>query len=186
MDIFMLFSQSFTRVWFFWKSRLQHKFTWWLQVLWKFRILLKFSEFLEIFEILKFHENFEFFWNFWKISEFSLIDDAVRVFRINLKLLCNLVAELKFRGNDSHCRSMVLKTMDCSIVKQLEKEKYSNFNVENFVVMFIYWGPIINVIPRFWLGIKYYSLMFSWQVEFWVAKQVLLTFQGSRAVTENQ
>jgi hypothetical protein len=31
-----------------------------------------------------------------------------------------------------------LKTMDGSIVKQLEKEKNSNFNVENFVVMFIY------------------------------------------------
>jgi hypothetical protein len=28
--------------------------------------------------------------------------------------------------------------MDRSIVKQLEKEKNSNFNVENFVVMFIY------------------------------------------------
>jgi hypothetical protein len=133
--------------------------------------------------------NFKISWKFWiflKISEFSLIDDAVRVFRIKIKLLCNPVAELIFRENDSHCRSMVLKTMDCSIVKQLEKEKYSNFNVENFVVMFIYWGPIINVIPRFWLGIKYYSLMFSWQVEFWLAKQILLTFQGSRAVTENQ
>ena len=33
--------------------------------------------------------------------------------------------------------------MDRSIVKQLEKEKNSNFNVENFVVMFIYWGTII-------------------------------------------
>jgi hypothetical protein len=75
------------------------------------------------------------FWNFLKISEFSLIDDAVRVLRINIKLLCNPFAELKFRENDSHCRSILLKTMDCSIVKQLEKEKYSNFNVENFVVM---------------------------------------------------
>jgi hypothetical protein len=50
-----------------------------------------------IFEIF---EKFEIFGNFWKISEFSLIDDEVRVFRINIKLLCNLVAELKFRGND--------------------------------------------------------------------------------------
>jgi hypothetical protein len=49
-----------------------------------------------------------------------------------------IVAELKIRENNSHCRSIVLKTMDCSIVKQLEKEKNSNFNVENFVVMFIY------------------------------------------------
>ena len=40
-------------------------------------------------------------------------------------------------------RSIVLKTMDRSIVKQLEKEKNSNFNVENFVVMFIYWGTIM-------------------------------------------
>jgi hypothetical protein len=73
-----------------------------------------------------------------KISEFSLIDDEVRVFRINIKLLSNLVAELKIRENDSHCWSIVLKTMDRSIVKQLEKEKNSNFNVENFVVMLIY------------------------------------------------
>ncbi len=36
--------------------------------------------------------------------------------------------------------------MDRSMVKQLEKEKNSNFNVENCVVMFIYWGTIINVI----------------------------------------
>jgi hypothetical protein len=84
--------------------------------------------FFEIFEILK----------FFKISEFSLIDDEVRVFRINIKLLSNLVAELKIRENDSHCWSIVLKTMDRSIVKQLEKEKNSNFNVENFVVMLIY------------------------------------------------
>jgi hypothetical protein len=83
---------------------------------------------LNIFEILKFCE----------ISEFSLIDDEVRVFRINIKLLSNPVAEQKIRENDSHCRSIVLKTMDRSIVKQLEKEKNSNFNVENVVVMLIY------------------------------------------------
>ena len=29
--------------------------------------------------------------------------------------------KLKIRENDSHCRSIVLKTMDRSIVKQLEK-----------------------------------------------------------------
>ena len=100
-------------------------------------------KFFEIFEILKFCENFQFlflileFGNFRKISEFSLIDDEVRVFRINIKLLYNPVAELKIRENDSHCRSIVLKTMDRSIVK-LEKENNSNFNVENSVVMFIY------------------------------------------------
>jgi hypothetical protein len=118
------FPQSFIRVWFFWESRLQHKCTWWLQVLWKFWIFLK-------------------FWNLFKISEFSLIDDEVQVFRINIKLSSNPVAELKFRENDSHCRSIVL------IVKQLEKEKNSNFKVENFVVMFIYWGTIIIDIISF-------------------------------------
>jgi hypothetical protein len=90
---------------------------------------------------MKFYENWKF-WNFLKISEFSLINEEVRVSRINIKLLSNPVAELKIRVNDSHCRSIVIKTMDRSIVKQLEKEKNSNFNVENFVVMFIYWGTI--------------------------------------------
>ena len=52
------------------------------------------------------------------------------------KLLSNPVSELKIRENDSHCRSIVLKTIDRSIVKQLEKEKNNNFNVENLVVMF--------------------------------------------------
>jgi hypothetical protein len=36
--------------------------------------------------------------------------------------------------------------MDRSIVKQLEKEKNSYFNVENFVVMFIYW----TIIYTYW------------------------------------
>ena len=46
----------------------------------------------EIFEI------YWKFWNlmkFWKISEFSLKDDEVQVFRINIKLLSNPVVELK-------------------------------------------------------------------------------------------
>jgi hypothetical protein len=34
--VVMLFPQSFIRVWFLSESRLQHKCTWWLQVLWKF------------------------------------------------------------------------------------------------------------------------------------------------------
>ena len=89
-------------------------------------------------QLLIFFLKFLKFCNFLKNSEFSLIDDEVRVFRINIKLLSNPVAELKIRENDSQCRSIVLKTMDRSIVKQLEKEKNSNFNVENFVVMFIY------------------------------------------------
>jgi hypothetical protein len=45
---------------------------------------------------------------------------------------------IKISENDSHCQSIVLKTMDGSIVKQMEKETNSNFIVENFVVMFIY------------------------------------------------
>jgi hypothetical protein len=64
----------------------------------------------------------EIFRNFWKISAFSLIDE-VRVFRMNIKLLSNLVT-LPFHS---------LKNYGL-----LEKEKNSNFNVENFVVMFIY------------------------------------------------
>jgi hypothetical protein len=115
--------------------------------------MLFFNIFFGNFRILKFLENFEILWNFMKtlffllfFFYFSLIDDEVRRFRINIKLLSNPVAELKIRENDSHCRSIVLKTMDRSIVKQLEKEKNSYFNVENFVVMFIYWGTIIVLI----------------------------------------
>ena len=120
-------------------------------------LILEFWNIFENFEILwnlMKTEIFEILWKFWnfkKNSEFSLIDDEVRVFRINIKLLSKPVAELKVRENDSHCRSIVLKTMDRSIVKQLEKEKNSNFNVENFVVMFIYWGTInvVNIILGF-------------------------------------
>ena len=175
----MLFPQSFIRVWFFWESRLQ-QCTWWLQVLWKFcenfEILNFRNVFFFYFRILKFYEILwklkflEFFWKFWnfltflkfwdflKISEFSLIDDEVQVFRINIKLLSNPVAELKISENDSHCQAIVLKTMDRSIVKQLEKEKNSNFNVENFVGMFIDWGTIIvNVLSciQMWTNIFY-------------------------------
>ena len=119
-------------------------------------------------------EMFLIFWKFWnflnfrnfefflKISEFSLIDDEVQVFRINIKLLFNPVAELKIRENDSHCRSIVLKTMDRSIVKQLEKEKNSNFNVEHFAVMFIYWGTINEVIVSVEMFLRYSIKISSW------------------------
>ena len=89
------------------------------EILWKLK-------FLKIFEILwKFWIFLKFVkcWNFLKISEFSLIDDEVQVFWLNTKLLSNPVAILKILENDSYCRSIVLKTMDRSIVKQLEKEK---------------------------------------------------------------
>jgi hypothetical protein len=115
--------------------------------------ILKFLKFLFLileFEICWKFWNFWNVWNFVKISEFSLIDNEVRVFRINIKLLSDPVAELKIHENDSHCRSIVLKTMDRSIVKQLEKGKNSNFNVENFVVMLIYWGTIKRYMDRDW------------------------------------
>ena len=76
----MLFPQSFIRVWFFWESRLQHKCTWWLQVLWKFRIFLKFLKFWN-FEILWKFWNFEL-WNFYffyfKILNFFEYDTVAR------------------------------------------------------------------------------------------------------------
>ena len=56
----------------------------------------------------------------------------------SLMNILNVFEILKFFENDSQCRSIVLKTMDRSIVKQPEKEKNSNFNVEHFVVMLIY------------------------------------------------
>ena len=60
-------------------------------------------KFVKILWKLNFFENFEILWKFWiclKISEFSLIDDEVQVFRINIKLLSYPVAELKIREND--------------------------------------------------------------------------------------
>ena len=41
----------------------------------------------------------------------------------------------------------------------LEKEKNSNFNVENFVVMFIYWGTINNT--KYTLNVTFQSY-FPW------------------------
>ena len=72
-----------------WESRLQHKCTWWLQVLWKFwifwnfwnfKILSKFwnfelSNFLFFFyfRIFKFLENFKILWNFMKTEIFEIL-----------------------------------------------------------------------------------------------------------------
>jgi hypothetical protein len=55
------------------------------------------------------------------VSEFSLIDDEVQVYRINIKLLSNPVTELKICENDSHCRSIVFSTIDCSTTGKGEK-----------------------------------------------------------------
>jgi hypothetical protein len=42
-------------------------------------------------------------------------------------------------GTVRHQKNIIWnEASDRSIVKQLEKEKNNNFNVENFVVMFIY------------------------------------------------
>jgi hypothetical protein len=57
-------------------------------------------------EILKSCEHFEFFWKFFKnFSEFSLIADEVRVFRINIKLLSNPDTALKFSETVGRYRS---------------------------------------------------------------------------------
>jgi hypothetical protein len=85
---FLKFWIFFFKFWNFMKPKILKKF-------WKI------LNFFEIFEILKKKLKF--------ISEFSLIDDEVQVFRINIKLLSNPVAELKIRENDSHCRSSLLK-----------------------------------------------------------------------------
>ena len=72
----MLFPQSFIRVWFFWESRLQHQFTWWLQVLWTFWIFLKFCKNFEfLFLILEFWNLLKiliFFWKFWNFFNFII------------------------------------------------------------------------------------------------------------------
>jgi hypothetical protein len=57
-------------------------------------------------EILKSCEHFDFFWIFFKIfSEFSLIADEVRVFRINIKLLSTPDTALKFSETVGRYRS---------------------------------------------------------------------------------
>jgi hypothetical protein len=99
---------------------------------WIFFLILKFYEILWKLKFFKFVVNFRVFVNRrWSPSVPNKYKTFIQSGR-----------ELKIRENDSHCRSLVLKTMDRSIVKQLEKEKNSNFKVENFVVMFIYWGTI--------------------------------------------
>ena len=89
-------------------------------------------KFFKILEILKFWnlkilKFYEILWNFMKTEIFNKF---LKIWN----LLYNPVAELKIREDDSRYRS---------IVKQLEKEKNSNFNIEKIVVMFIYWGTII-------------------------------------------
>ena len=129
---------------------------------------------------------------------------------MNILNFFEILEILKFLENDSHCRSIVLKTMDRSIVKQLEKEKNRNFNVENFVVMLIYWGTIIDntvltISPSFNLNISissinyqefitiiivafqkkiYYDckmfVFFNLVLTIWTDKNVLILDQGAR------
>jgi hypothetical protein len=68
---------------------------------------------------------------------------------------------LKIRENDSHCRSIALKTMDRSIVKQLEKEKNNNFNVENFVVM---WDNIQIYNAKYWQKMRDFIGLYHFEV----------------------
>ena len=65
--------------------------------------LMKILNFFEILWNFMKTEIFGKFWICFEISEFSLIDDEVQVFQINIKLLSNPVVELRIRENDSHC-----------------------------------------------------------------------------------
>jgi hypothetical protein len=146
----MLFPQSFVRVWLFWESRLQHKFTWWLQdeeeqqcthlniVLWTFNL---FCVKVQDFCLREHHFAVK---KAIKSTILLTTNSDLTCYNIQRGTFNNLVQTLiiKIRENNSHCWSIVLKTMDRSIVKKMEKEKNSNFNVENCVVMFIYWGTI--------------------------------------------
>jgi hypothetical protein len=58
------------------------------------------------------------------------------VFRINIKLLSNPVAEQKIRENDSHCRSIVLTTkfQNFKNIKnsKIKKEFFLKFKISKF------------------------------------------------------
>ena len=114
---------NFLKIWNFTKFFENWNF---LNFLENFEIL---GNFLNLLKIWNFFKIFGIFWNFrnleifLKISESSLIDVEIQVFRINIKLLSNPVAELKILENDSHCRSIVLKAMDRSIVKNWKRRK---------------------------------------------------------------
>ena len=111
---FYAIPQSFIRVWFLWESRLQHKFTWWLQVLWiffwnfwnlknfmeilKFWTLKFFFLILEIrkyLKILKLYENFEILWKFrffckiFEILKFFEILEILNFFFFYLRVFVN-------------------------------------------------------------------------------------------------
>ena len=77
--------------WFFWESRLQHKCTWWPQVLWKFWIFLKFLKFWNSVKILKFW-TLKFLLKILKFYEFlkknSGFLDSDRGSRITITVVC--------------------------------------------------------------------------------------------------
>ena len=109
----------------------------------KTAIFSNFENFI-ILKILKSYDNFDFF-----------VVDFFENFRVFVNRRWSLSVPNKYKtfiqsacGTKNPRKRLTLpvhslKTMDRSIVKQLEKEKNSNFNVENFVVMFIYWGTMI-------------------------------------------
>ena len=112
------------------------------------------------FEIWKFW-NFmktEFFWKFWNLVKILNLFENFRVF-VNRRWSPSVPNKYKtfilsVRGTKNPWKRLTLpvhslKNYGQTIVKQLEKEKNSNFNVENFVVMFIYWGTITFYIKIF-------------------------------------
>jgi hypothetical protein len=144
----MLFPQSFIRVWFFLESRLQYICTWWLQVLWKFWI------FLNIFEILKFFEIFEILIFLWK-QKFLKFWNFFKNFRVFVNRRWSPSVPNKCKTFIQSCLGTTnprkqftlpvhsLKNYGPLNSQTTGKEKNSNFNVENFVVMFTYWVTII-------------------------------------------
>ena len=90
-------------------------------------------------KILKSYEHFELFLKFLKWEK------KLNFWVFNRRWSLSVPNKYKTfiqsgRGTKNPGKSIVF--MDRSIVKQLEKEKNSNFIGENFVVMFIYWGTI--------------------------------------------
>jgi hypothetical protein len=80
MNFFFRILKFFEIFWNFMKTEI-------FEIFWKFWNLMK---------ILKSCEHFEIFEILKKFQEFSLIDDEVRVFRINIKHLSNPDTALKF------------------------------------------------------------------------------------------
>ena len=92
---------------------------------------------------MKILKSYEFFLFFFKISEFSLIDDEVRVFRINETFIQS------GRGTKNTRKRFSLPVHSLKNYGPLNSQttekgeikgnnKISNFNIGNFIVMLIY------------------------------------------------